>query len=303
MTWNWSANRSQSLPEKQRERFASPFAIFGLIGAGFLLLTVLYPEKSLLRLLTSPEVYTPAQQNYLEILLKMRAGDPDLVFSLARSYLSARHPDKAQQALRKLPGKLTPQQLNTALALHYEVLLHQLKGLDPVDSRWSTCKSTYAAEVGRLLLKSAPQQELWRYRAAVQGMGNISTSQRLELRLKTAEQKTVATSSDLKIDTTAEGALARGDYRRAAAIHFQTMQKASGSEKRRIFLAGVQSLVSGNLPGEAFTAAEANLDALVLDRELLIFMTRLALAANRPERARHYIRMSLDMTDARNGDV
>jgi len=133
MSSNWSANK----PLAKRERFASPFAVFGLVGAGVLLLVMLYPEKSLLKLLSVTDVTTPAQQRYLEILVHLRNSDVDLVFSLARGYLAANTPDKAEKILEHLQGALSPRQTKAAMELQYEVRRQQLKLLHKGDGRWS----------------------------------------------------------------------------------------------------------------------------------------------------------------------
>lgn len=298
MSSNWSANK----PLAKRERFASPFAIFGLVGAGLLLLVMLYPEKSLLKLLSVTDVTTPAQQRYLEILVHLRNSDVDLVFTLARSYLVANTPDKAEKILEHLQGALSPRQTKTAMELQYEVRRQQLKLLHQGDGRWSAVQQDYARQVEHLVQTGATTAELNRYLADARSIGDSATSRRLGALLhKRAGNDTDSAGRNVHEGMTAESALASGDYRGAAAIQFQLMEKAPRNEKRKYFIAGVRALQSGNLLNEALTEAGTHLAPLANDRETLIFLSRLALSANRPDLAQRYIRRALGITNSGNG--
>lgn len=292
MSSNWSANK----PPAQRERFASPLAVCGLIGAGLLLLLMLYPEKELLKLLSAPSVTTPAQQRYLEILVHLRSDDADLALTLARSYLADNLSGKAESIITHLPAELSPRQAKTALTLQYEARRQKLKRLRPGDSRWPAFQQEYAGQVEKLVQAGATPAELGHYLADAKSMGDKRTTTRLEALLqKRAERVTVTAPERL----TAESALAKGDYRAAAAIRFQEMKKVPLVEKRKYFLEGVRILQSGNLLVEALAEAEKHLAPLADDRETLMFLSRLALAANRPDLAQYYIRRALGIMDSR----
>ena len=300
MSSNWSANKQLT----KRERFASPVAIAGLVCAGLLLLVMLYPEKSLLTLLSAPEVTTPSQQRYLEILVDLRTKNVELIFTLARSYLAASLPDKAQHALDHLQGTLPPRQAKSALTLQYEVRRQQLKALRPDDSRWPAARIKYADQVDRLLQAGTTSGELQRYQADAGRLGDMETAHRLALLLqKDAVSGRASPPLSESGETKADDAVVRGDYRTAAAVLFQHMHSAPPGEKRKFFLAGVRTLQSGNLLNEALIAAETHLNGLAEDRQTLVYLSRLALAANRPDRAQHYIRRALGIADHAQGGV
>jgi hypothetical protein len=93
-----------------------------------------------------------------------------------------------------------------------------------------------------------------------------------------------------------QSALARADYRGAAALSFDAMKHADDIDRRRdFFFKGIAALQSGNLPLEAFRAGEAHLDGLSGDRRALEFLARAALAAGRPERAQGFMKRALGM--------
>lgn len=289
MTWNWSVNKQQN----QRERFAGPAAIAGLVGAGLLLLVVLYPEKSLLRLLEAPDVTSPAQQRYLEALIHLRTGDPNLVIILTRSYLAAGCTEKALKALEHRQGQLTEAQAKIVMQLYYETRRQQLELLLPDEPGWKIAQQNYAGQIEQLKQAGATPKELLRYLSDARALDDRQTVERLELLLGAA----VGQGADQAVEAAASAALAKGDYRGAAEFYFKGMQSAGLNQKRVYFLAGVRTLQSGNLLAEALTAAERHLDAgLTHDRQTLLYLTKLALAANRPDLAQKYVRRALGLS-------
>jgi hypothetical protein len=267
------------------------------------MLAMLYPEKSLLVSLAAPGTSTPAQQSYLEILVKVRTSNVGLILSLARSYLAAALPDKAQSALEQLKGKLSPLDTKKVLELTYEVRRQQLKFLHTGDKRWPTAQRQYSNQVDTLLRAGATPVELGRYQADALSAGDMATAQRLEslLHKKQSNISTAAVTKQNSGAKTAQDALAQGNYRAAAMINFQNMQKASHNEKRMFFLAAVRVLQSGNLLNEALSEAEIHLNGLANDRETLIYLSRLALASNRPQLAQRYIRRALGIAESAEG--
>lgn len=290
-----SANKQNS----QRERFAGPLAIAGLIGAGLLLLVVLYPEKTLLKLLENPEVSSPAQQRYLEALVRLRHGDAELVIPLVRSYLAAGCTEKAAAALRYRQGTLFALQQKVLMGLQYELRRQQLEWLIVGEPGWDEASRNYLEQIELLRKAGATARELSRYLADARRLGDAATVQRLEAILGTHADGESA-------EVAAAVALGKGDYREAAALYFKALKTASRDRRRHLFMAGVGALQSGNLVQEALVAAEQHLTGeLRQDRALLKYMTRLSLAANRPDRAQIYIRQALGISDysAKSGET
>lgn len=290
MAWNLFAHKRQST----RERFAGPLAIGGLAGVGLLLLVVLYPEKSLLKLLSAPEVSSPAQQRYLEALVQLRNGDTELVIPLVRSYLDAGCTDKAARALGYQQGSASREQTKAIAILRYQLRQQQLEFMLTDEPGWEEARQRYADQVELLRQAGASPRELGQYLVDASRLGDQKTVKRIEQLLGTAaETGTDAASSE----AVARIALGKGDYRGAAATYFKAMQNAPSQDaKRTFFLSGLRTLQSGNLPHEALDAADRYLGGLKDDRQLLLYLTRLALAANRPDRAQRYIRQALGMT-------
>lgn len=297
MTWNWPANRSKT----ERERFAGPLVICGLVGAGLLLLVVLYPEKSLLKLLSSQEVSSPAQRRYLEAVLRLRSDDSDLILVLARSYLASGKPLAALKILDQLREPLSADLRKTSQRMRYQALRQHLLSLPADSSERSRTRQQFASQI-ELLLEGASRPEIETYRADAGRVGDSASAQRLQALLKPANAVAIAAAAPSAPASGASAAIARGDYRGAAEFYFAAMQKSSGLRQRRhLFQSGVRALQSGNLMAEALAAGESRINGLAEDRETLLFMARLALAANRPDRSQVYIRRALGMATADGG--
>lgn len=292
MAWNWFANKNRT----NRERFAGPLVISGLLVAGLLLLAVLYPEKSLLKLLSAQEVSSPAQRRYLEALIHLRPGDSHLVLVLTRSYLAAGNPLQALETLDHLKEPLSPDVEKMISQMRYEALRQHLHSLPPGGKEWKRFQPLFAGQIELALREGATGAELETFRADAEHAGDNATAQRLQTLLKPPAAAAAASPPPDTPAARAAEAIAGRDYRAAARIYFSEMRNSNDSrQKRQFFLAGVRALQSGNLVAEALTAGEQHINGLAADRETQLFMARLALAANRPDRSQFFIRRALGM--------
>lgn len=292
MAWNWNVNNNRS----QRERFAGPLVITGLVVAGLLLLVVLYPEKSLLKLLSTQEVSSPAQRRYLEALIHLRPGDSQLVLLLARSYLVARAPFQALETLDHLREPQSDNVRKKVRQMRYEALRQQLLSLPAGSDEWQHFQPLFAEQVDQLLALKPNRAEMEKILADAERTGDGASARKLKDLLKPYGDAPPAPAPDGTPAARAAAAIAGRDYRTAAQIYFTEMQGSpTARQKRQFFLAGVRALQSGDLVAEALAAGERHINGLTGDRETLLFMARLALAANRPDRSQFYIRHALGM--------
>ncbi|MFX5709963.1 hypothetical protein ABTE34_20970, partial [Acinetobacter baumannii] len=78
------------------------------------------------------------------------------------------------------------------------------------------------------------------------------------------------------------------------------MQHAGSlAARRENFLDAMRTLQAGGFYQEALAAAEANLGPLANDKTVLLYLTRLAQAANRPDAAERYVKQLLQLSMAR----
>lgn len=99
------------------------------------------------------------------------------------------------------------------------------------------------------------------------------------------------------LENVAQEALAHGLYRQAAEAYFQAQQASlDPSHRQRYFLAGVKTLQSGNLLSEAIAAAKHHAQPDIIDRDVLLYLTRLSRAAGDNANAEHYVRQLMRMS-------
>ncbi|MSN24820.1 MAG: hypothetical protein GJV46_03020 [Geobacter sp.] len=301
MAWNWFVNKGGT----ERERFAGPLVISGLVAAGLLLLFVLYPEKSLLKLLSNQEVSSPAQRRYLEALIHLRSDDSALVMVLARSYLASKSPLQALQTLDHLREPLPADIRKASRRLRYEALRQRLLSLPAGSGESDRTRQLFASQIELMRQDGATMQELETYLADARHVGDNVSAQKLKSLLRplaAAPSEPQGAPAVSTPESMASAALARRDYRGAASIYFAAMQSnRETGQRRRYFLSAVKTLQSGNLVAEALDAGEKYINGLAEDRETMLFMARLALAANRPDRSQVYIRRALGMSPVAGG--
>ncbi|RII30474.1 MAG: hypothetical protein CXR30_05675 [Geobacter sp.] len=294
MRWSSSAHNNQKAAPR-RERFSTVYAVLGIFSAFLLLLALLYPEERLLDILGRSHDGDAATIRYLEALLRVRPDDSQLRLRLAGAFLQAGLPRKALAAVGDSQANYSFVEQHKALELRYRAL----KGLlaDPglgEDAR-RRYLSAFSAAIRQLVNGGSKEWQLRNYAADARQAGDLQTW-RLLLRRADAMAPPAQQFAGMPSDPFA-AALARGDYRAAAALCFLEMRQAIGNaRKRELLFKGVRTLQSGNLPVEAFEAGERHLDGLADDRETLVFLTRAGLAAGKPERAQRLIRRALKMT-------
>lgn len=89
----------------------------------------------------------------------------------------------------------------------------------------------------------------------------------------------------------ARRALAVGNYRLSSRYYFMAQERADNMDlHRRLFVAGVDTLMAGGLYQEAISAARAHVATLAQDSATLRHLARTALAAGAPEEAADYAR-------------
>lgn len=297
MRWMSSATSSDTV-SPPRERFSPLNVVLGTFSAFILLLILLYPEERLLDILNRSHAGDAATVRYLEALLRVRPNDKSLRIRLAGEHMRVGYPHKALDVLTSFPVKLTHAEQRKVLELRYRVLKELLIAAKPGDDRLQQYRQAFA-DTARQLAKGKPTVWVLRNFAA-----DARETGDLELFRTFSRQADILAASMAPVPI--EGvpgdpfalALAQGDYRTAASICFDKMKQATGNTlKRDFFIKGVKTLQSGNLPVEALDAGERHLNGLADDRETLIFLTKVGLAAGKPDRAQRFIKRALKMRE------
>lgn len=275
---------NSSAPEHKpvRERFSGPVVVAGIIASFLALLVLLYPEQALYRLLNKEGSRTPAGRVYLEALLRTRPADHQVRLTLAQTWLSSGCYRKALKVLDGFGSPLPSEIQQEADRLRYAILREWL--LDEENS-----------PAVRELFQSAARKQLQNERSD-EGLARIeydATSLGFTGLAETARRYRTACHGG---DNGTAAAMTAEQYRAAARAAFESMATASTLvERRERFLEGVRSLQAGNLILEALQEGERHLTPLAADQKTLMFMTRIALAAGKPDKAQVFIRSALGM--------
>lgn len=290
MPWRLPVNSLQPL---QRARFLKPLTVLGIICSFVAVLALLFPERSLLNSLEGKKE-DAATIRYREAILRVRPYDTGLRIKVAESLLKSGNFQKALETLTKLPPGLSADQKRMVTELRYGALQNLYLDAGSGTPQWQSLQPRVRSAAMEL---AGPNPPLWRLQQLAvdaRTAGDLDAWGRYEKDIATRE--TAAREAGQSQQDPFSQALARRDYRTAAAICFGGMHKAAAVEqRRRLFMKGVRTLQAGNLPLEALRTGEQHLDGLADDSSTLIFLTRVSLAANQPKRAQYFIRKALGM--------
>ncbi len=245
----------------ERERFSSLLMALGIFAGFLLLLAILFPRQQLMDMIVTSESDDAATVSYLESILRERPADSYLRLKYAGVLLRDGKPLNVLSVLDGMPSDLSGEERRTVLELRRRAL-SRLVADSQVDDRDKKSHLKQLNAVNRQL-----------------GIPPLSV------------QPGITGGGDAYLN-----ALARADYRVAAAASFEAMGRTADLERKRsLFIQGVSALQMGNLPVEAFAEGESNLGGLSNDRRTLEFLSRAALSAGRPDRAQIYMKRALGM--------
>lgn len=287
-----SRSRVNSPHPPDRARFLKPLTVLGIFSVFVAVLALLFPERSLLKSLDSSE--DAATIRYREAILRVRPNDTGLRIKVAESLLKSGNDQRTLETLKQLPPRLSADQKRTVAELRYSALRNLYLNAGIGTLQWQSLQPQVRSAAAEL---AGPNPPLWRLQqlaADARTAGDLDAWGRYQKGIAALEA--VAGAAGQPQQDPFSLALARRDYRAAAAICFGGMHKAATVKQRReLFMKGVRTLQAGNLPLEALRAGEQHLNGLSGDRSTLIFLTRVSLAANQPEQAQYFIRKALGM--------
>ena len=280
----------------QRMQLFSPWTIagFGLtVGIGLLLV---YPQQTLEERLGFSYLSGKPDRltiEYLKVFLKAEPNAKGLRSALVDQLVSLGSYDEAREVLILMRNSSEP-----AVRL---------------DANWLELKmreqEAFAASSGslsreRLLLRA--RQQLTLLLAIPQDSAHLLTIGRKALALgdvvvaaKAFEQlaaRPELLDSDIYAEA-ARAALGLGNYVTASELYFRAMRAATVLEQRRsYFFIGLQTLQAGGLYDAVIDAADRHLGTLANDTPTLLFLARLAQAANKLDAAERYAKRLLQLS-------
>lgn len=282
-------------PVRDPERFASFLSVGGMFAVFVLLLVVLYPEREILDRMGKMPRWSPVSMHYLQALTRLRPHDLSLQISYAEVLTASGRYTGAIAVLDSIMNRLPASGRRHPLELRLAALKGILDQTPAGDPKRGSLEAEFAATALQLADGSSSLQALRSYLRQAKFAGAAEALSFLEGKDITEpgrtdpvmEESFAGNESDLSADNDP-----RATARRILA---EMSSSADLSTRRRLFMQGIGLLQSANLPDEALAVAESSIDGLSEDRETLLFVTRLALAANRPQVAQKYVKRALRM--------
>lgn len=293
-----SSNKSKSAAPAERERLLPPALVLtftAMVGVG---LALMFPRETLReRLLGQGRTVDGLTVAYLEAWSRVAPNDTSFMGVLAEQYARSGRLDDAEAMLARMQAvqgadlsgpilrtriEISQQRAYAALpetperAQRLATMNDLLKdATTPAQMRkWSLADLQALATQSRQIGAADPAGKLFR-ELAVRDPGN----------------------ADFYNKQLAGIALAGGNYRDSAQALFDAQARAKNLyEQRTLFLQALQTLQSGNLLDEALAEAEHRGGKLLDDAEVLRYLTKLALAAGKPELAAKYVERLLKLS-------
>ncbi len=278
-----------------RARILSTSGLLAVSAMVLVLLVTLYPRQQLIERLRGEPRNDELSVSYLANLLTSEPDNDELRILLAERHFALNQADRAEQVLSPLQYRTPTGAADAPLRLsrlRYSLLELRANAATPgSDSARLLRRQLVDALRERLTLPwSTPELLLFARKATA--LEQLPLAQRFHALIRFDADGVRAPWFEEAVRT----AIWAQDYQGAATLHQRAMQIAPDEPHRRGHLReALRILQSGNLLGEALALARQH-DAIVgRDAGLLDYLTRLALAANRPEQAQDYARRLLQM--------
>ncbi len=275
-------------PERRRQRFLSLLEIVGFAVLVSGALVLLFPES---RIVPRRASEPPVSREYAADARGRVPGSPD-----SRTQLVIGPREDLTTALAKVRRYLMDPEEGVrrqARLLELEILRRQAYARTAGTPERTERLRDLTDRLQRVAAMplTAPQYE---YLAELaQELGQVSLY--VEICRKLAALR--PTAAPLWLEKGTRALLGQGDYRGAAEMYFDAQGRAQTlDERREYFLRALRALQSGNLLDEALEAADRHLAGLDHDRTALIFLIKLALAADRPDVAARFARQLMRLS-------
>ncbi len=265
----------------------------GLLVAGGLALTFPYRDLET-RIARETRAVDPLHIEYLRLWLRARPDAHGLRMLLARQLAEIGDYAGARAELRALPRDTDPRAAARIALLEIDIGLRETYALAQDDPRRAQLLAELRAQLDAMTRMAWPAlMEVELAERAVQaGARDAAVFWHERLLARDAQLSVNAW------EAAARRIAALGAPELAARLYFRAQAAATRlDEKRRLFVAALRALEGAGLYDAALGAAEVQLGVLGNDTATLEFLTRFALAANRPDIAQRYalrlLRLSL----------
>ena len=280
----------------QRLRLFSLANIAGIGLAVLLALTIGFPHASLEERLASNEKHRQADRltaEYLKVFLEAEPQAHGLRVQLVRQLIQLGAFDEARAATRPLHAASAPEWTREAAWLELDMLEQEVFAAAPGSIERAALRSKMNQHLQRLLAQPQDPQRLQQLLDRALASDDTALAVDALRALAGSEERLDADS----LSTAAGAALGLQEYRIAADLYFSAMEASPRfDDQRTYFLQALRTLQSGGRYADAIVAADRHLQRFRHDRDTLMFLTRLARAANMPDVAERYVILLLKLS-------
>ncbi|KAF1041246.1 MAG: hypothetical protein GAK35_03442 [Herbaspirillum frisingense] len=264
---------------------------------------LVYPKVSLQQRLEVANASGRADQltvEYLKVFLKAQPDNAALRSELVKQMIGLGQFAEARQHLALLQMGSDPAARLDAAWLEYRIRQQEAFALPEKSPERARMIADLRGQLQQLMTYPLTAQQWLSLSQDALALGDTEAARVAFSRLL-ADQSTAAMPY-ADVVRLGKESLGMGDYRSSAAFYLLAMKSAGSLETRRDhFLTALRTLQAGGLYQEALAAADANIGALAGDKQTLLFLTKLAQAANRPDAAQRYVKQLLQLSMSLRG--
>ncbi|AZG15607.1 tetratricopeptide repeat protein [Cupriavidus pauculus] len=300
-----SSNKSKSAAAPERERLLPPALVLtftAMVGVG---LALMFPRETLReRLLGQGRTVDGLTVAYLEAWSRVAPDDTSFMSVLAEQYARSGRLDDAEKMLERMMAVHGQDLTGHILRTRIEITQQRAYAAQPESperaERLALMKDLMRQATAADTMRRWTLADLQTLATQARQIGDADAANVL---FRALGQRDPA-NADFYNRQLASIALAGGNYRDSAQALFDAQARSKNLyEQRTLFLQALQTLQSGNLLDEALAEAERRGGKLLDDPDVLRFLTRLALAANKPDVAAKYVERLLKLSASRPSDA
>jgi len=262
-----------NLGNNSRIQLVSSFELVVIVVAMLVLMTLIFPHRTLVNQLVQLEVLDEVSLNYLENIVRLDNTNIDLILALAKAKTGHLNEPEMVELLNKVDQNGDKSQRGIAALLRFNA------------NKVSMSRTEISAVLLNLSTFDLPLNDVVFLANYAMQLGE----EKLALEFYRSMDAMAPGKYPNWLQRSAQYSLGNKRYRQAADYYFYARVKAQDPEyARRMFKAGVNVLMADSRYREAIEDAQRFLGDLEQDQEIIRFMVSIARSAGDSHAAAHY---------------
>ena len=278
-----------------RPHFISPWEVIAFVIGVVVILMLIFPQETLRETLSKENKPSVVTEMYLQNVVHLYPKNLKLALLLAQQQLDLGELDEAEHTIKKInPALLSSKSQPEYAWMYYRLKLKQAYALTPDSEAQKEAFDELKSSLKQFETMKLTPEETYQLGKDALALNAPSTA--------TVFFKQLSTMPGAKKfnweEEAANAALWSKDYKGAAEFYAVAMNNAKTLEqKRNYYMKTLKTYQAGNLVNDAIEFAQKNYNAKFMDKATLEYLSKLALAANRPDLAQQYYLLSMHIQD------